>query len=82
MLPVLLPALLIVIAVMLQGLGAWAALAGALALASQFDPAAIGLPTIDRPARRCALWALVFLIGLVLTLAGSMLAAYVIGAGA
>ncbi|MGW8136838.1 hypothetical protein ACWGNZ_14660 [Sphingomonas zeae] len=77
----MLPALLILSAVILQGLGAWCALAGALAFACQFDPATIGLPAVRRPAIRYALWALVFAIGLVLTLAGAMLAAYVIGPG-
>lgn len=74
--------LLILIAAICQGLGAWAALAGALALACQFDPATIGLPAIHRTRARCALWALVFAIGIALTIAGAGLAAQVIGAPA
>ncbi len=74
--------LLILIAAICQGLGAWAALAGALALACQFDPATIGLPAVHRTRARCALWALVFAIGIALTIAGAGLAAQVIGASA
>lgn len=78
----MLASLLIVIAVMCQGVGAWAALAGAMAFACQLDPATIGLPPIPRARIRCALWALVFAIGLVLTFTGAALAAHVIGAAA
>lgn len=76
------PTLLILIAAICQGLGAWAALAGALALACQFDPATIGLPAVHRTRARCLLWALVFAIGIALTIAGAALAAQVIGAPA
>ena len=74
--------LLILIAAICQGLGAWAALAGALALACQFDPATIGLPAVHRTRTRCLLWALVFAIGIALTIAGAGLAAHIIGAPA
>jgi hypothetical protein len=74
--------LLILVAAICQGLGAWAALAGALALACQFDPATIGLPAVHRTRARCALWALVFVTGIALTIAGSAIAAKVIGATA
>lgn len=78
----MLPTLLILAAAVMQGLGAWAALGGALAFAGQFDPATIGLPAITRQPVRRAVWALTFVIGIALTLAGSALAAHVIGAPA
>lgn len=78
----MLPTVLILIAAILQGLGAWAALAGALALACRLDPANIGLPAIAALPARCALWALLFAIGIALTIAGAGLAGQVIGAGA
>ncbi len=71
--------LLILIAAICQGLRAWAVLAGALALACQFDPATIGLPAVHRTRARCALWVLVFAIGVALMIAGSTIAAQVIG---
>ncbi|GAN12481.1 MULTISPECIES: hypothetical protein [Sphingomonas] len=78
----MLPTALILIAAICQGLGAWAALAGALALACRLDPASIGLPAITALPARCGLWALLFAIGITLTIAGSALAVHVIGAGA
>lgn len=78
----MLPIVLILIAAILQGLGAWAALAGALALACRLDPASIGLPAVTALRARFALWSLLFSIGIALTIAGAGLASHVIGIGA
>ena len=78
----MLPTALILIAAILQGLGAWAALAGALALSCRLDPASVGLPAITALTARCALWAMLFAVGIALTIAGSAMAVHVIGSGA
>lgn len=78
----MLPAILILVAAILQGAGAWAVLAGCLAFSFHLDPIAIGLPvTIARTLHR-VLWALIAAIGLAITLLGSLFAALVIGCAA
>ncbi|MGO1303323.1 MAG: hypothetical protein ACTMKV_00905 [Sphingomonas parapaucimobilis] len=71
--------LLILAVVILQGLGSWVALAGLVAFSLRLDPVTIGLPNVGAVRLRL-LWAGLVVIGLVLLLAGSALAAWVLGA--
>ena len=79
-LPPMIASLLILAAVILQGLGSWGALAGLVAFSLRLDPVMIGLPNVVGAARLRLLWAALIVIGLALLLAGSALAAWVLGA--